>query len=250
MIPLNGVLMMKKVIFLVFLALGTAIWNCAPALKLKPGEQSEQSLGITMAKKENVRYLLYLPKGYPKIQKKWPMILFLHGAGERGDDLEKVKLHGPPKLIESGKSYPFIILSPQCHKDQWWSNDVLDALLRKVVKKYRIDQKRIYCTGLSMGGFGTWALAAEYPSRFAAIAPICGGGDTTNASVLRDIPAWVFHGAKDRVVPLSRSQEMVDALKKEGADVKFTVYPDADHDSWTATYENPELYEWFLIHKK
>jgi predicted peptidase len=100
-----------------------------------------------------------------------------------------------------------------------------------------------------MGGFGTWTLAAEYPNRFAAIAPICGGGERYSGSRLKKVPVWAFHGAKDNTVPLARSQEMVDAAKKAGGDAKLTVYPEAQHDSWTETYNNPELYEWFLSHK-
>ena len=105
---------------------------------------------------------------------------------------------------------------------------------------------RIYLTGLSMGGYGTWSLAIAYPGRFAAIAPVCGGSEPFFAGRIKDIPAWIFHGAKDSVVPVSKSEEMVNALKKHGSNVKFTVYPEAKHDSWTATYNNPELYEWFL----
>jgi predicted peptidase len=101
-----------------------------------------------------------------------------------------------------------------------------------------------------MGGYGTWSLATEYPERFAAIAPICGGGDPKKAHLLKDMPVWVFHGAKDTVVPPERSEEMVNALKEAGGNVQYTVYPEADHDSWTETYNNPKLYEWFLKHKR
>jgi len=123
-------------------------------------------------------------------------------------------------------------------------------LLKDVSKKYRIDENRIYVTGLSMGGYGTWDLAIKYPNRFAAIAPVCGGGDPTKASVLKDLPIWVFHGAKDEVVTLDKSQVMVDAIEKTGGSVKFTIYPEANHDSWTETYNNPELYEWFLAQSR
>src|SRR5262249_12520812 len=115
---------------------------------------------------------------------------------------------------------------------------------------YRVDKDRIYVTGLSMGGYGTWALATAYPKRFAAIAPICGGGDPSEDKRLKDIPIWVFHRAQDRGVPLRASQAMVDAIKKAGGNPKFTVYEDADHDSWTETYNNPKLYEWLLKHKR
>ena len=196
----------------------------------------------------NINYLVYLPEDYNG-QESWPLMIFLHGAGERGSNIEKVKVHGPPKIVEE-KEMPFIIVSPQCPAEQWWKAGELNLLLDEVIETYKVDTERIYLTGISMGGFGTWAWAAEHPDRFAAIAPICGGGEPRMANSLAGIPAWVFHGAKDRVVPLTSSSEMVDALRKVDADVKFTVYPEAGHDSWTETYDNPELYEWFLSHTK
>lgn len=218
----------------------------------KPGEQSAQNLEKTITKVVKANYLLYLPKEYGKeTDKKWPLILFLHGSGESGSDLEKVKRHGPPKLIAAGKEFPFIIVSPQAPSPRvGWQVETLNTLLDDVIAKYSVDQDRVYLTGLSMGGFGTWALASANPERFAAIAPICGGGQPFMARRLRDIPVWVFHGAKDPTVPVKMSEDMVDALKKAGADVKFTVYPEAGHDCWTATYDNPELFTWFLSHTR
>src|SRR5216683_2915815 len=183
-------------------------------------------------------YLLYLPPGYDKETKSWPLVLFLHGAGESGQDLNKVKVHGPPKLVEHGKEFPFIVVSPQAPR-MGWDVQTLNALLDDVVASHRVDKDRIYVTGLSMGGFGTWSLAAAYPDRFAALVPICGGGNTADAMKLKNIPIWVFHGAKDNVVPPARSQAMVKALEAAGAEhVKFTLYPNANHDSWTETYNN------------
>ena len=178
------------------------------------------------------------------------MILFLHGSGERGSDLELVKKHGPPKLVGNGKQFPFIIVSPQCPPNEWWSPEVLGALLDDVVEKYAIDKDRIYLTGLSMGGFGTWTLALQAPDRFAAIAPICGGGNPHRVDQLKHLPVWVFHGAKDQAVKIEKSQEMVDALTGIGGRVKFTIYPDADHDSWSQTYDDPKFYEWLLQQKR
>lgn len=201
-----------------------------------------------------IEYLLSLPKGYGELDQDWPLMLFLHGAGERGDDIDKVKVHGPPKLIDQGKTLPFIVVSPQCPQRSSWSSPdqvaTLIALLDEIVENYRVDESSIYLTGLSMGGFGTWSLALTCPERFAAIAPICGGGEPRMARRLRNMPTWVFHGAKDNVVPIARSEQMVEALKKAGNDVKFTVYPEAQHDSWTETYNNLELYDWFLSHQK
>ena len=197
-------------------------------------------------------YLLYLPENYNEQDKQWPLIVFLHGAGERGNDLDLVKLHGPPMLAEEGREFEFIIASPQCPTSHWWPKRVehVMALIDELTETYQVDESRIYLTGLSMGGFGTWSTASAYPERFAAIAPICGGGLSYLAKNLKDVPVWVFHGDSDNVVPLSRSQEMVDALKEAGGNAKFTVYPGVGHDSWTVTYANDELYEWFLSHSK
>ena len=214
-------------------------------MKNMMSQQAHQSMTITL------NYLVYLPPEYnTSDETKWPLILFLHGAGERGDSLNRVKRHGPPKLVEEGKDFEFIIISPQCPARQWWSAELLNRLLDEVIGKYRVDEERIYVTGLSMGGFGTWDLASEYPQRFAAIAPICGGGHPELAWNMRHLPVWVFHGAKDEVVSIGLSDIMVKSLKKYNNKVKYTVYPEATHDSWTETYDNPELYEWFLQNKK
>ena len=202
-------------------------------------------------------YLLYLPPEYGKDPKKtWPVILFLHGSGEKGDgkaDINRVKLHGPPKVVEQKKDFPFVVISPQCPADQrGWKPEALAALLDDVLATHKAaDPDRVYLTGLSMGGFGTWALAARHPEKFAAIAPICGGGDPNSAEKIKNLPAWVFHGEQDHTVPIERDQAMVDAMKKAGApEVKFTRYPDKGHDAWTVTYDDPKLYEWFLEHKR
>jgi len=217
----------------------------------RPG-QHPRSFRTRITEEVEIKYLLYLPDGYGKGKKEWPLILFLHGAGERGDDLELVKRHGPPKLVERGEKLPFIIVSPQCPEGKLWTyeTEVLNSLLDHVIARYRVDTHRIYLTGLSMGGYGTWALAVEHPERFAAVAPVCGGGVPYLAPRLKDVPVWVFHGARDTVVPVSLSEMMVDALKRSGCTVRFTVYPEAGHDAWTETYDNPELYEWFLEHHR
>jgi predicted peptidase len=195
-----------------------------------------------------LKYWLQLPSDY-ETQEEWPVLLFLHGAGERGEDLDRVKVHGPPKLIASGKAMPFIVVAPQCPTGRWWEPFELAALLDDIEQQYKVDKKRIYVTGLSMGGFGTWALAAYQPNRFAAIAPICGGGEPFMTRLYSHVPTWAFHGDQDNVVPLERSERMVEALKRAGGDVKFTVYPGVGHDSWTETYDNEELYEWLLQHE-
>ncbi|HEY3319071.1 MAG TPA: prolyl oligopeptidase family serine peptidase [Planctomycetota bacterium] len=205
------------------------------------------------AKTGNVthRYLEFLPRDYDKDpQKRWPLVLFLHGSGERGDDLEKVKIHGPPKLASKGKDYPFILIAPQCPDGVWWLTADLNHLLDEVSAKFRVDPERIYVTGLSMGGFGTWQLAMQYPQRFAAIAPICGGGDADDVERIKHLPVWIFHGAKDSAVPVKFSEDMEAALKKAGGNVKLTIYPEANHDSWTKTYDSDEFYTWLLQQKR
>ncbi|MEP7141776.1 MAG: PHB depolymerase family esterase [Ferruginibacter sp.] len=196
-------------------------------------------------------YLLYLPEGYDTdTTRRWPLMIFLHGSGESGSDLEKVKAHGPPKLISAGKKFPFIVVSPQAPPSFGWETENLFHLLTSIKKAYRVDNERVYLTGLSMGGFGTWALAMKYPQEFAAIIPICGGGDSTDAWKLRHIPIWCFHGALDNVVPLARDQVMVTAAERYNPSVKFTIYPDANHNSWERTYNNDSVYEWLLAQKK
>jgi predicted peptidase len=198
-----------------------------------------------------LRYLLFLPQGYADdAQKQWPLMLFLHGAGERGDDLEKVKVHGPPKIVSAKPDFPFIVISPQCPTGKRWEAAELAQLVDHVAGTYRVDKERMYITGLSMGGYGTWSIIAEHPKLFAAAVPICGGGDSETAEKIGKLPIWAFHGAMDGVVPLSRSQQMVDAINQAGGSAKLTVYPEAGHDSWTETYDNPEVYTWLLGHKR
>ena len=198
-----------------------------------------------------VNYLVYLPQDYNKdTSKLWPLLVFLHGSGESGTDIAKVKTHGPPKLIEQGKQYPFIVVSPQAPENEGWEPQVIIRLIRGIQSRYKVDKERIYLTGLSMGGFGTWNIASKFPSVFAAIAPVCGGGDTSEVMKLQHMPVWCFHGAKDNVVNPEQSYRMVRALKKFNPNVKLTIYPEANHDSWTATYNNDSLYTWFLQQKK
>lgn len=215
--------------------------------------QQAKNFEKRITKKVHLDYLLHLPKGYQAGSKhKWPLILFLHGRGERGDDLEVIKKHGLPRLLDDQPDFPFVVISPQCPIGDFWPHlvDALKALLDMALDEYDVDRKRVYLTGLSMGGYGTWHLAASHPDYFAAIAPICGGGDPANACALKDVPIWAFHGAKDRIVLPRESRMMVKAVRACGGDVKLTIYPEADHDSWTPTYANPELYDWFLQHSR
>lgn len=203
-------------------------------------ELFEKQITITA----KIRYLVVLPEDY-NADKKYPLLLFLHGVGECGDNLELVKIHGPFNKVKELK-LPFIIVAPQS-TSRYWDMNTLNALLDELLAKYPVDSTRVYLTGLSMGGFGAWRWSQERPDRFAAVVPICGGGDpSTVTAKMKDLPIWAFHGAKDKTVLLQKSQDMVDAVNKIGGSVKFTVYPEAGHDSWTETYNNPELYRWML----
>lgn len=251
---------MQKLIFLV--AVTSALGLNSPAIMAQSAQDAQQSKSFKgkLNRAVSANYLLFLPRDYAaQKSKRWPLILFLHGAGERGTNIWKVAVHGPPKIVKDKPDFPFIVVSPQCPTGQRWDNDVLSALLDEVIAKYKVDKSRIYLTGLSMGGFGTWNLGLAQPERFAAIAPICGGGDPIallladqkKARAIKSLPVWVFHGAKDPVVKVEESQRMVDALKRAGCkEVEFTIYPEAEHDSWTETYNNPKLYDWFLAHKR
>ncbi len=225
-----------------------------------PTNQFAKTFTAEIRSKVEMQYLLFLPRGYDaQGTKQWPLILFLHGAGERGTDVWKTAIHGPPKHVATHPEFPFIVVSPQCAEGKRWEKESLLALLDQVTGDLRVDPTRIYLTGLSMGGYGTWSLGMAHPERFAAILPICGGGQTIDvllasrekATALKSMGIWVFHGAKDPVVPLEESQRMVDALKRAGvSQVKFTVYPEAQHDSWSETYKNTEVYNWLLEHQR
>ena len=227
------------------ITLGTAV---LPAITFAQTE-SQSAHQLDSQVPVHLKYLLYQPKDYDT-KGKWPLLLFLHGSGERGNDLDAVKVHGPPKLIAQGKEFPFIVVSPQCPNGQWWRAHELVALLDEVQSKYKVDKNQIWCTGLSMGGFGTWSLAFADPDRFAALAPICGGGEKYWAESIAHLPVWAFHGGKDKGVLVERSLEMVRALEESGGHPKLTIYPEAGHDSWSATYDNPEFYQWLLQQRR
>ncbi|MBZ4211185.1 MAG: prolyl oligopeptidase family serine peptidase [Rhodoferax sp.] len=217
-------------------------WNLAPGQHAQTFDGADEPTLKT-------RFLLFLPQGYgQEAGKKWPLMVFLHGSGERGDDITQVKKHGPPKLLDQQPDFPFIVVSPQAAANSDWSSASVNALIDQLIQQLAVDVSRIYLTGLSRGGHGTWAIAADRPERFAAIAPVCGAGDPAKACSLKAVPVWAFHGAEDKVVSLASDARMVDAVRACGGDVKFTVYPGVGHDSWTPTYANPALYAWLLQH--
>jgi predicted peptidase len=220
--------------------------------------QFAAGFSATVQKTVRFAYLLSLPSGYGLDPLgRWPLVLSLHGAGERGEDIELVKTHGIPKLAGQGVDFPFIALAPQCPVDStWWDEaDALIALLDEVAATYAVDPDRLLLTGYSLGGYGTWHLATQHPHRFAAIAPICGGGLWFNGfpervQVLKHLPVWAFHGAHDDLVPLDESAKMVQVLQERHGNVRFTIFPDAGHDCWTRVYDDPEFYDWLLSHSR
>ena len=240
---------------------GLMIVPASTAQDVKPDQvQQVRKFSKDITRTVALDYLLFLPKDHAaEPEKRWPLILFLHGAGERGSDVWRVAVHGPPKIVRDKPDFPFIVVSPQCPAGRRWADDEVLALLDDVLERYPVDRQRVYLTGLSMGGYGTWSLGMSHPARFAAIVPICGGGDPLkallpdpqNVQALRSLPVWAFRGAKDPTVKLAESERMVDALRKFGCkEVELTVYPEAQHDSWTETYANPKLYDWLLSHRR
>lgn len=238
-----GFFLMSGLVF----QIGCSVLNNSP--KIATGVNHLDKFEAVITKKSTLNYLIYLPDNFNESKEKFPIVMFLHGSGERGEDVNKVKVNGPPMLVEKGKKFPFILVSPQCPDNKWWDADELKQLLDYVVKTYRADENRIYVTGLSMGGFGTWDLLTKYPNYFAAAVPVCGGGEPRTTRLIGKTPVWAFHGAKDDVVPYQRSEEMVNTLNSFGGNAKFTLYPDANHNSWDLTYNNQEVYDWMLSQK-
>lgn len=197
---------------------------------------------------------------------KLPLVLFLHGAGERGDDNSAQVKHGIKQFLAREAKYPCVLVVPQCPKNLWWSGNrrsqtatgdekgpdtmsLVIELLESLQKELPLDPKRLYVTGLSMGGFGTWDLLVRKPAMFAAGIPVCGGGDVSKAAVIAKIPQWVHHGDKDTAVNVEQSRKMVAAMKTAGGEPKYTEYPGVGHNSWDNTYADDAVYEWLFAQK-
>ena len=193
-----------------------------------------------------VRSWLHLPAGYAASAHAWPLVVFLHGSGERGSELDRVKFHGPPKHAAAGRDYPCILCSPQLEEGQRWNPDTLHALRSTLQARYRVDARRISATGLSLGGHGVWDWAAAHPADLAAIAPVCGYGDPARVCQARQVPVRAYHGDVDTVVPLARQQACVDALRACGGQADFIVYPGLGHNAWDPAYEDAALVPWLL----
>ena len=192
-------------------------------------------------------YLLYLPKEYAASAEAFPLVIYLHGGSQKGNDLEKLKAYGPPKEVADGRNFPFVIASPQCPEGKYWSTDNwFEPLYAELTQKYRIDKKRIYLTGISMGGYGTWQTAVAYPDHFAAILPLCGGcDDSTQICSLRKVPVWTLHGTADDVIPIHVTERLVSRLQECGGNVRFTRLEGEGHGIQTY-YANSDWVNWLL----
>lgn len=194
-------------------------------------------------------YYVYEPKR--EKEEKLPLVVFLHGAGERGDgegELDKIFNIAIPRMIKEGKKYPAVVLMPQCPSNMVW-NDIVFALknlIDSIVLKYNIDDKKISITGISMGGYGTWEMGMLFPEFFSAMAPVCGGGLSWRCFLLKDTPIWAFHGDQDEVVPITNSLELVDAVNKNDGQAKLTILPKHGHDIWHQVYEQTDIIEWLI----
>ena len=199
------------------------------------------------------KYVVFIPHHYDG-KSAFPTILFLHGSGAIGNDGQKQVAGALANAIRKGEeSFPFIAVFPQSNEGGWTAGSVGGkralAILDEVETRYKVDKKRTYLTGLSMGGEGTWSLAAAYPDRWAAIVPICGGGDPKVAAKIKDIPCWCFHGDADKLIPASASREMIRALSRVGGRPLYHEFPDVGHNCWDLAYAMPDLYEWLLLQK-
>jgi predicted peptidase len=237
---------MKRFLLLIAVSL-----LAAPARSAETGSSFvAQSFSSEVTIPLGYKFLLTLPEGYePAGAKKWPLLIFLHGAGERGDNLELLKKHGPPKLVSAGRKFEAIVVSPQVPAGEFWNAHGVKALVDTLKKQHRVDDDRVYLTGISMGGFGTFDTLAQHPAVFAAAIPICGGAgiNVLKFDTIRNLPIWIFHGAKDATVPVSFSEMAATFFKRlKAPNVKLTVYPEAGHDSWTQTYDNPEVWTWLF----
>lgn len=199
---------------------------------------------------EGMKYIISYPSGFTD-EKKYPIILFLHGAGSRGTDISLLKSNPYFLITDKIKDFPFITIAPQCHQDTWFDLfETLEKFVLYFTELECVDTNKVYVMGASMGGYATWQLAMSMPEYFAAVVPVCGGGMYWNADRLVNVPIWAFHGAKDGCVMSEESRKMVDAVNTSGGSAKLTVYPENGHDAWSDTYANPEVFKWLLSNVK
>lgn len=233
---------------LLLLALAALLSGCVSIPRVLYDTPQTEPKSATLPDGSIMRYMQYTPK--TPAHGKMPLIVLLHGSGEAGGDTYAVLANGPWHYAADHPDFPFIILAPQMDKDGEWAPDRLDAWLKVAERDLPVDRRRVYLTGLSRGGQGTWDFAMRYPRLFAAIAPVAAYSDINEPCRLKGVPVWVFHGADDHTVPLAGDEALVEAARRCGVDVRLTVYPDTGHDAWTRTYADPALYAWFLSHRR
>lgn len=202
---------------------------------------------FTSKTEESLKFWLHLPEGYNESEEKFPMIVFLHGGGESGDDLEKVKIYGIPKMILAGARFPAVVIAPQNPRIQGlWDDKLVHALIQDQIEKHRIDTDRIYLTGISRGGFAVYRLAVQYPDMFAAAVIVAGGGPTPFARWCKEVPFWFFHGDYDIIVPAEEARRLVKAIKAAGGTAKYTNYHAGHHNVWDHVFTREDLYQWLF----
>ena len=262
-LPMHALLLRPLCLLTIVLTL----WVGGPARS----QELYESRVFSNDKGEKLNYRLMLPAGYDfNGETKYPLVLFLHGAGERGDDNTKQLIHGAKDFASEANraKYPCFVVFPQCPDGKRWvevdwtldshkqlpeesiSVKLTRELIASLQKEFRVDEQRLYATGLSMGGFGVWDMIARTPDMFAAAAPVCAGADEATAERLTKLPIWTFHGDKDTVVKVERSRRMIAAIEKAGGKPKYTEYPGVGHNSWAQTYADPKLMEWMFAQKK
>lgn len=237
-----------KHLLLTLLAFLTLAPSMAAGALLQEGQHPQPA-----AAPGDYAYELFLPRGYlASGEQQWPLMIFLHGSGERGADVERVTANGPPRIVADHPGFPFVLVSPQVEANGDWDTAKLDRLLAHIRRAYRVDPYRIYLTGLSLGGYATWKWAAARPQVFAAAVPVAGRGDPATACALKDMPVWAFHGDNDDVVPPTGSFAMVEAIRKcrGSATPRLSIYPGTNHGSWVPAYDDPALYRWLLEQRR
>ena len=231
-----------------------------------PSSSSKSDQGFiakahTNARGETMPYLLFVPEGSDK-SKSYPLVLWLHGGGSRGNDLKLLLAHGNEHGIgflaraDNQVRYPSYILAPQCPTNRFWGDSqsnhpttemkLVLEILEKVRREYAVDSRRVYVMGMSLGGYGTWDIITRNPATFAAAVPICGGGEVSNASLIAKTPIWAFHGDEDEMVNVSESRRMVEAIKKAGGQPRYTEYKGVGHNSWVQAFKEPDFLSWIF----
>lgn len=218
--------------------------SAAEATPLAPGQHPQPAVVAG-----SYPFQLFVPRAVSSGKESWPLLIFLHGSGERGDDIGRVKVHGPPKVADRNPDFPFILISPLLPAGQDWDTAKLEAILDEALETLPVDRSRVYLTGLSRGGHASWRWAAANPERFAAVAPVAGRGDPAAACALKAKPVWAFHGDRDDVVVPEGSFAMVRAIRACGGNPRLTIYPDLGHNAWDPAYDDPALYLWLLSHR-